>query len=307
MLIHDQAYSVRSVFGENWPWLYHLDQKWARKNHKTIFPINDSKGRLFITAWDSYITHKYYVNDSGYDLMRPLYIVAIDNAISENTTHTNLGPQDSLAGHLVGFYRFGIESLSSDECLGLDNPLQYVYSLVPNKIHSRMAWSLWKICDESEDSSEKMHIWQKAKTLWEYRIRIVGEEHWNNHYAQELSWFIHYLKIVELGITPDHVRDLLYQSITPLGRYDREHGLREMIDYLAFVAKTHISDSVILLAQIFETHGADWYFKDESVKTILENACKAGQDVRDRACSVVHCLGKCGKDWARSYLDNLRR
>lgn len=307
MLLQDTAYSVGSVIGESWAWLYHLDQAWAREKHKTIFPISDPQGRRFVTAWDSYITHEYYVNDVGYDLMRPLYVAAIDNAISENTTHTNLAPRDSLAGHLIGFYRLDIESLPSDEAVKLDNPLQYAYSLAPNKIHSHMAWSLWKVCEDAKDTSEKLHIWKKAKVLWEYRIESVGEDHWNEHFARELSWFIYFLKIAELRITPDHVRDLLARSITPLGGYDREHGLRGLVDYLSSVATSHISDSVIFLAQIFEAHGVDWYLKDESVKFILDNAGKAGQDVRDRACSIVHRLGESGKDWARSYLDELRR
>ncbi len=306
MLNDDIAYSVRSVLGEKWPCLYYLDKNWAEENHNKIFPADDPCDRYFLAAWDSYITHNY-VNEAGYDLTRPLYIIAIDNAIAEHTTHTHLGIADSLADHLVVLYLYDIEDLALGSNVSLDNPLAHIYSQSPNKIHSHMTWRLWKMCDDEEDTEKRIQIWEKAKLLWKFRLENVEEEDWNECFAQELTWFIHFLTISQLSIRPDEIRELLVKTIPPLGNCDREHGLSELVKYLASISDDHVADSVTLLAQIFDTHGADWYLKDESVEWILDNATRAGQDVRNSACSIVHKLGECGKDWAQPYLDKLRR
>lgn len=92
-----------------------------------------------------------------------------------------------------------------------------------------------------------------------------------------------------------------------IGIAEKEHGLRQIIKYLAIVSGTHIDDSVGLLATIFDLHGANWYFKDDSVKCILGNAANASRKTKSTACVIVHKLGESGKDWARLYLDRLRQ
>jgi hypothetical protein len=304
MLTEDRAYSIRSVFGECWGWLYHLDEEWARSHHAVVFPAGAPTDRSFIAAWDSYVTLVRFTNDPGYDLMRPLYIIAIDNATTGRTTNTNRASPDQLAWRLAGFYWHEVEPFPSDD---RGNPLVHLYRLEASRLHSHLAWTLWKMCKNTDDTNICGALWKKARVLWQYRLEHVGESNWNAHYAEELSWFVHFLTIEALSIKPYEVRELMSQSIRPLGMCDREHGLRELVKYLAGISDAHVSDSVRLLRQVLETHGAHWYFKQATVERILSAAEAADATIKAEACRIVHILGEHGHDWARPYLDRLRR
>lgn len=310
MLINDKAFSVRSVFGECWRWLFYLDEDWATKYHKSIFPEKTSD-EYFITAWDSYITHKYYVNDPGYDLMRPLYIYAIDNAIKNNVTNTSLEPIDSLSEHLSGFYRFDIEPLRMDGNVDRTNPLEYLYSLKPSRLHSHVVWSMWKICGKLEDTEKCRQIWEKAKRLWRFRIRYVKFEDRNKSFSEELTWFIHFLSIEKLKIDPLEVEDLLTETIPLLGKGDSDHGIDELIKYLIKASSDDSEFSIDLLLKTLEIHGpgfySGWYLRRNNIEAIIKNALDGNFGVRRKTIKVIHKLGEYGQHWAREYLDKLQR
>jgi len=309
MLINDKAFSVRSIFGECWRWLFYLDENWAAEYHKTIFP-EDPSDEYFITAWDSYITHKYWVEDAGRDLMRPLYIKAIDNYLEGKLTHTNLDPANSLAEHLAGFYRFDIEDLRMDGTVDEANPLEYLFSLKPNELHSHLVWSMWRNCDKLEDIEESKKIWEKAKALWGFRLRGVKLEDRNKAFAAELTWFLHFLNIDKLNVAPSEVKELFIETIRSLGRGDRDQGLGELTKYLVKVSYNSIEFATEFLLKTLEVHGAGlysgWYLRKNEVEEIMKNAVSGNYDVKRRAIKIVHKLGEYGQHWAREYLDKLR-
>lgn len=310
MLINDKAFSVRSIFGECWRWLFYLDEEWATRYHKSIFP-EDPSDEYFITAWDSYITHKYWVEDAGRDLMRPLYIKAIDNFLEGKLTHTNLDPANSLAEHLAGFYRFDIEDLRMDGTVDEANPLEYLFSFKPNELHSRLAWSIWRNCDKLEDIEESKKIWEKAKALWGFRLRGVGLEDRNKSFTKELTWFLHFLNIKKLNIDPSQLKDLLIKTIPLLGKGDTDQGLDELTKYLVEVSSDNIEFSTELLLKTLEIHGTGlyggWYIRKNEIEKIIQNALYGDFAVRKTTIKIIHKLGEYGQHWAREYLDELRK
>jgi len=309
MLIDDKALSVRSVFAECWGWLFYLDEVWATKYHKSIFP-DEPSDEYFVTAWDSYITHKDYVKDWGYALMRPLYIRAIDNAINKKVTNTHLAPIDSLSEHLAGFYRFDIEQLRMDGTVDRTNPLEYLYSLKPNRLHSHFIWSMWRICDEGDDIEECRKIWEKAKTLWKFRLKSVASEDRNKSFSAELTWFLYFLNIEKLNISPSEIKDLLIETIPLLGKDDTNHGLDALTKYLVRASADNIEFSTELLLKTLEIHGAGayagWYIRKNDVEGIIKNAVNGNFEVKRKGIKVIHKLGEYGQHWAREYLDKLR-
>ncbi|MGB2809439.1 MAG: hypothetical protein WBC22_16985 [Sedimentisphaerales bacterium] len=310
MLINDKAFSVRSIFGECWRWLFYLDEEWATKYHKNIFP-EDTSDEYFITAWDSYITHKYWIDDPGRDLMRPLYIKAIDNFLEGKLTHTNLDPANSLAEHLAGFYRFDIEDLRMDGTVDKANPLGYLFSLKPNELHSHLAWSMWRNCDKSEEIEEYKKIWEKAKALWGFRLRGVELEDRNKSFSKELTWFLHFLNIKKLNIDTSQVKDLLIKTIPSLGKGDNDQGLNELTKYLVEVSSDNIEFSIELLLKTLEVHGTGlyegWYIRKNEIEKIIQNARYGDFAVRKTTIKIIHKLGEYGQHWAREYLDELRK
>ncbi|MBD3376176.1 hypothetical protein GF406_14160 [candidate division KSB1 bacterium] len=304
-MLKDKAFSVRSVFGECWAWICHLDNDWAGNHHTDIFP-KDYENRYFIAAWDGYIIHKYYIDDPRYDLMRPLYIHAIKNALKENMSQTHLEPDRRLAEHLIGFYQFDIEKLPTEDH-DMQNPLAYLYSIKPNTITSHMVWSLWRRCKDIAEIDKKKEIWAKALVLWQYRLMSVNEENKNEFFGEEISWFINFLTIKELQVKSSEIEEILLGSIKYFKGGFRDNGLSELLEYLNITIEYDIEFSIKVLNKIFDIHGASWYFDKDEVEPILESAAKSSSlEVKKQAVYVVHKLGEYGHHWARDYLDRLR-
>jgi len=52
---NDPSMSIRSIYGERYPWLQLLDENWARANTSKIFPREN--GQLWHAAWDTFVAY----------------------------------------------------------------------------------------------------------------------------------------------------------------------------------------------------------------------------------------------------------
>jgi|GEM_PF-3931019 len=303
MLSNDPAYSVRCVLGQHWDWLYYLEENWARSCHALVFPMDAAAERYFLAALDGYITGARHGYNPGYDLMRPLYRVAIKNAVAGNLTRADVWPVERLGRRLAGVYWLEIEEYPSDD---EGNPLSYLYSWPPNRLHWYVAEELYETCRQIQDKETCLKIWAKARRLWEVRLDTVKEVDRNEDFTNELTWFVHFLNVERLGIVPGEVRDLISRSIGSLGSLPRDQGLCEIFRFVVRMASDHIADSVSLLRQALLTHGAGGYFDEKSMRHILQAATTAAVEVRREACAIVDMLGKGGHVWAGEYLEKLR-
>jgi len=303
-LLSDETLSVRSVYGKHWRQLYWLDEAWARARHEEIFPQCASKQEYLWAAWDSYVIFGG-VAGAYYDLMRPLYIAAIDRAAEGRTSSSHLDPTSHLAGHLCVLYWQDIEEVPDPPNGALDNPLGRLFAQRPNKLHAAFARHLWSIGHSGDEAARDN--WPKARRLWEHRLRHKAENAGQRDYARELAWFIHWLSLPGLRIEPEQARELIQESIGPLGAVVNSRGIDELIEYLAANAKSSPEVCVSLLDQVFAEHGAGWFFDMEKVRAILEAAIPSTPSCRDKAIAVVHRLGEYGHYSLRSLLDSLRQ
>ncbi|HUU59385.1 MAG TPA: hypothetical protein VMZ50_07570, partial [Phycisphaerae bacterium] len=214
-------------------------------------------------------------------------------------------PVSHLAGHLCAMYWEELERLPENPSSASGNPLERLYAFSPHRLHSSLAWHLWKFGEEKEEAAADG--WPKARRLWEYRLREKTRWSGNPEYAHELGWFMHWLRLPGLSIDPSEAEDLLWPSIQVLGTIANSRGLDELLEYLSERAPRSPEPCVSLLHRVFKELGARWFFDREHVRSVLEAAAGSTPVCREEAIAVVHLLGEHGHFWAREILQRLRQ
>jgi hypothetical protein len=97
--------TIRSVYGQSYPWLWMIDEGWAHANVGSIFPLDD---RLREAAWDAYLTFcRPY--DTVYDALSGLYQQSVDALDPESDDDAGTeGYESDLAEHLATYYWRGV-------------------------------------------------------------------------------------------------------------------------------------------------------------------------------------------------------
>lgn len=97
----DSSLAIRAVYGQWFPWLIFLDQKWATASVRAIFPHDVELNRYWLSAWSSYITYCPAYNDI-LRLLRPDYVHAIEQLpASEHKKRFAHDSKERLADHLM--------------------------------------------------------------------------------------------------------------------------------------------------------------------------------------------------------------
>ncbi len=104
----DPSLAVRSVYGQWFPWLAMVDERWTADNVDRIFPVDPSLARLRQAAWETYIV--YCRPFTGvYSLLSDVYHWAAKQ-LSARQTGRGLLPRDpsiALGEHLMVLYGRG--------------------------------------------------------------------------------------------------------------------------------------------------------------------------------------------------------
>ncbi len=306
LLSNKNCLAVLAVFGETWIWLYWLDEGWGRGRHQDIFPVDDSKGKQFIVTSSAYMFHMNGCgyNDPGYDLMKPLYIAAINYSL-ENTTERFEHFNRQLAMRLAGLYYLDIEEYPTEDPM---NPLNHLFSFAPNPLQAYFAETLCEVCADANDKKMRDSVWKKTMKLWRGRLQCVKKENRNEYFSEELVFFLNNLNIVELNICPSEVSDLLDLSIEYIKPDQMDNGIDYILEYLASIANENSGFAVLRLKLLLDAHGVDRYIDQQHIETILTGVSKSNSEhARTDALEIVHLLGQSGHYWAKACLDDLRK
>jgi hypothetical protein len=110
----DPSPAIRAIYGEFYPWLVMLDEKWASGARSKIFPHTADQAHLRCAAWGAYIV-SCPPYDRAVEILRPEYVAAIAD-MGRPKPYRILGDADPdvyLADHLIQLYGRG--ALSSDD------------------------------------------------------------------------------------------------------------------------------------------------------------------------------------------------
>src|SRR5262249_15303450 len=100
--------TIRSVYGQWFPFLAAADPDWAAAHVSAIFRI-DGERELGRVAWRSYLQHNRLYNDVV-ELLHPLYVDAVARAGIDDDEEE----RQQLIGHLIALYVLGFAELDDD-------------------------------------------------------------------------------------------------------------------------------------------------------------------------------------------------
>ncbi|WMW22750.1 hypothetical protein RE476_02710 [Methanolobus mangrovi] len=263
----DPSLAIHSVYGQWFPWLVLLDEKWAAQNTTKIFPMDRN---LHDAAWRTYIVYcKPY--DNVLDLLREEYSRAIDNIESLSEDQKPLFNYDkNLVEHTMTYYWRG--KLDIDEP---DGVLTRFFTKAPEEFRGQAIEFIGRNLYNSKESIDS-EILKRLKKLWETRINAIRATKKDNINTELVSfgwWFVSAKFDDDWAIS--QLEDLI--ELTN-GKIDPDHLV---IERLAELSKTMPLFTVKCLAQIFESDKNKWRIHSfvDHMRIIIGTALKSTDDV----------------------------
>jgi hypothetical protein len=284
----DPSLAIRSIYGENLPWLHYLDKIWVGQNLKQIFPADDKPSVRCIMAWDAYILLCQPYNDM-LNLLEEEYGRAI-NRIGEGVRDQKeiLDCDARLVEHLVTFYWRGLLQ-------GQSNLLSRFYMKTTTADFVKLrAYALELIGRSLYHTSGAIpeEIIESIKSLWHSRVRGAEEGNQSSSTKEELmqfGWWFVSRKFEESWSINELVRVLrLVKGIEP------QHLV---VEHLAETSQRRPTEAIESLGLIVEGDEKGWGLIGlrEQAKTIIRSARKSGNDqVRQRGDEVINLLSSKG-------------
>ncbi len=156
--------TIRSVFGEKLPLLFHLNKSWSKKNLSKIFPEDAESRLLWRAAWEAYITYAKFYTDV-YQAMRPHYKNSINKLDSAKISKR---AKEGLANHLMVAYLWEKEDLNNDSLVGL-----FFQKAIP-EMRGHALWfigrQLKQLPEMKMANKDKESFIRRAMDLLEWRI-----------------------------------------------------------------------------------------------------------------------------------------
>lgn len=157
----DGSLAVRAVYGQRFPWLCLLDQRWAAERASVIFAEEGQRDSFWEAAWSSYITYCPAYNDV-FQVLRPFYAMAIEKLPAGEYEEDHIrDPAHRLAEHIMIYYGRGLLDAN-------DDLIVQFFATAPASIRGRaIEFVGWSLCREEGDVTEE--VLERFRILWEAR------------------------------------------------------------------------------------------------------------------------------------------
>jgi hypothetical protein len=280
----DPSLAVRSVYGENLPWLNYLDRTWLSQNVKHIFPVDEEFSVLRSVAWDAYILSCQPYNDMC-KLLREEYDRAINRIGQDLRDQKDIVDCDArLVEHLVTFYWWG---LLDEEPNLLSRFYMKTAAADFAKLRAHALEFIGRtLYHTTEAISEK--IIERLKMLWDGRVREAEEKSQpctSKEELVQLGWWFVSRKFDETWSINELVRVLrLVKGIEP------QHLV---VEHLAEISQRRPTEGIESLRLIVEGDEKGWGVLGwrEPAKTIIRSVRRSdNHQVRQKADEVVNLL-----------------
>lgn len=235
----DPSRAIRSVYGQWFPWLVLLDEKWARANAARIFP-GDAAPSLHDAAWEAFFMSQPF--DNVFDVLRPQYRAAVEELAKPEPNEERrrfINARESLSEHLMIFYLRGKIVFNEEGSL-----LDRFFAVAPEKVRAHAVEFLGRVLGNKESSFSEVQL-ERLKVLWGRRFDVFASE--PDDHTQEVGafgwWFsspgtlpdgwlmMELLRVLEQHAPIDDA-DLVVERLADLapGRpYDAVRALRLMV------------------------------------------------------------------------------
>ncbi len=183
---HESSLTVRSVYGQWFPWLITMDPSWAASSVSRMFSEADEDA--WQAAWTTYITFcEPY--DNAFQLLESVYRRAVERLSPvQQTARDILGADKRLAEHLMVLYWRGKVSLDDPEGL-----LVRFYKRASPALRGDALEFVGRSLRASHGEKIPDTILARLRALWEWRVSVARSSEEKEEFTKELEqigwWF----------------------------------------------------------------------------------------------------------------------
>ena len=281
--------ALRSLYGEYFPQLLLLDQRWVRSNISLIFPKDHKPENR--AAWATFVT-SWRPSDEMLELLRAEYRHAIDQMGQAAVTAGDRDPDKGLAQHLLQFYWRGALSLGEDDQL-----LERFFDIAGFDVREHAVEFVGRELRLTE-SAVPTEYTRRLELLWVWRLEEAEGSDDAAAFGTELRAFISWLSarkfddgwaLEQFGKTLEVVgggEQHIYGLWTTLRELALEHPL-SVVRILGLVVGS-------------ENGGESIPYAGETIIQILESVLKSGHvEAAAEAREIAEDLGR------RYYVDGV--
>ena len=215
----DPSLAVRAIYGMEFPRIVFLDSSWALSQVNTIFPIEESKLRLWDAAWKSYLLfNRAYDNIVG--ILNKQYSTAIERLVNlkdglEQRTNLDGHSEGKLTEHIIYLYWRGI--IDPQDVSGI---FLKFWNYAPESIRGHALHIIGFVLYHNDDPISP-EIMERLKFLLDYRITTIKTSNANPSELREYGWW--------------------FSS----GKFDEIWSINKLIDVLSIVNEIKLDFRVI--------------------------------------------------------------
>ncbi len=252
--------TIRSVYGEWFPYIEASDHEWASEKAESIFGAASEPDRLGRAAWDSYLFHNR-AYDSVVILLREHYIAAIERIANGESENSEV--REQLLRHLVYLYVSGQTTLE-DDLFGL------FLSAAPLDDRTRMIEMIGFDLEHHPLREERL---ARLGTLWESRLETLsGEGPGALRELRGFSWWFGSGRFDD-----DWSLEQLIVFFEAGGTVDSDHVV---VERLGELLEEHPRKVVRALTAMIEVTDDPWFVigSREGIRTILQAGLRSGDN-----------------------------
>lgn len=290
--------AVRSVYGQQFPFLVLLDPKWAESNVRKIFQSIGSN-RLGESAWKSFLVSRGPSEDT-FKLLEPVYRAACERLQDASRQPDDddeqwfKNPREGLAEHMIHLCLLGLSEI--DDPGGV---LSLFFTNAPEDLRAHaigyMGRSLYSMEEEHIDEP----FASRAVALWE--ARIAAAERDPEHHAAEVAefgWWFASGKLEEAWS--------MQQLLRVIACANRICDDLFVVERLAKIAESNTLEAVKCFEAIAAGHLGQWTVSmwREPGRRLLGCALSSGTDAAVKAREIINRLGARGHVEFADLLDS---
>ncbi len=251
----ETALSIRSVYGQWYPWIVEIDKKWAATSKSKIFPLDEENSAYFDAAWITYITFNkpykpcFKILTNEYN-----HAIGLIGNYSDNNRYLK-NPDNALAEHLIFYYTWGLIDLNNE-----NNLINYFFNKSTSKLRGELihhiGWVLFKFKENINEQVKK-----RLKDLWVWfkeQPRIVSEDYDDLQY---IGWWI-----LSDNFDPQWCLEQILYALDKCNKIEPEKKVTERIFDLA---ERYPLSAIKYLITISENEKYNWVLRTN--KQIIEN------------------------------------
>lgn len=224
----DRSQTIRSVYGQWFPFIVAADARWAEEHVESIF--EEEEADLGEVAWNSYLMFAHVYDDVARLLIRQ-YASAVERLAAAGEVQDD-EPQEQLLGHLIALYVRELIELDGDV-------LNRFFVVAPIEIRAKLIEAIGTDLSNAEEVSAEAV--GRLSRLWEARSvsalaaggaamkELRGFSWWFGSAKFEDEWSLaHLIEVLEAGVSLefDHI---VVQRLAAL----RAQRLLEVVQALA--------------------------------------------------------------------------